>query len=64
MSYKTYLEATPAEVAANAMVRLIHQTNYLLDWRQIRSRGKEFLREGGFTERLHRERTRFRRERG
>jgi four helix bundle suffix protein len=54
-TYKTYLEASPPEVAANAVICLIHQTNYLLD-QQLRALGKEFLKEGGFTERLYRAR--------
>ena len=56
LTYKTYVEASPPEVAANAMVCLIHQTNYLLD-QQLRSLEKEFLKEGGFTERLYRVRS-------
>ena len=51
-TYKTYLEASPPEVAANTMVCLIHQTNYLLD-QQLRALEKELLKEGGFTERLY-----------
>jgi four helix bundle suffix protein len=51
-TYKTYLEASPPEVAANAAICLIHQTNYLLD-QQLRVLEKEFLKEGGFTERLY-----------
>jgi restriction system protein len=51
-TYKTYLEASPPEVAANTMACLIHQTNYLLD-QQLRALEKEFLKEGGFTERLY-----------
>ncbi|NWG03434.1 MAG: four helix bundle protein [Syntrophaceae bacterium] len=52
-TYKTYLEASPPEIAANAAICLIHQTNYLLD-QQLRALEKEFLKEGGFTERLYR----------
>ncbi len=55
-TYKTYLEASPPEVAANTMISLIHQTNYLLD-QQLRSLEKDFLKEGGFTERLYRVRS-------
>jgi restriction system protein len=55
-TYKTYLEASPPEIAANAAICLIHQTNYLLD-QQLRSLEKEFLKEGGFTERLYRARS-------
>ncbi|MEK7296405.1 MAG: four helix bundle suffix domain-containing protein, partial [Planctomycetota bacterium] len=53
LTYKTYIEASPPEVAANTMACLIHQTNYLLD-QQLRALGKAFLKEGGFTERLYR----------
>lgn len=59
MTYKTYLQASPPEVAANAMICLIHQTNYLLD-QQLRALEKEFLEEGGFTERLYRTRMQMR----
>jgi restriction system protein len=55
-TYRTYLEASPPEVAANAAICLIHQTNYLLD-QQLRALEKEFLEEGGFTERLYRVRS-------
>jgi four helix bundle suffix protein len=55
-TYKTYLEASPPEVAANAAICLIHQTNYLLD-QQLRALEKEFLKEGGFTEKLYRARS-------
>ncbi|HDH53410.1 MAG TPA: four helix bundle protein, partial [Nitrospirae bacterium] len=60
-TYKSYLEASPPEVAANTMVCLIHQTNYLLD-RQLRSLEKGFLNDGGFTERLYHARSRSRRK--
>jgi restriction system protein len=58
-TYKPYLEDNSPEVAANAVICLIHQTNYLLD-QQLRSLEKEFLKEGGFTERLYRARSRAR----
>jgi four helix bundle suffix protein len=63
-TYKTYIEAASREIAANTMICLIHQANYLLD-QQLRSLEKEFLKEGGFTERLYRTRkqTRDRRRR-
>jgi len=60
-TYKTYFEAS-AEVAANTMVCVIHQTNYLLD-QQLRALEKEFLKEGGFTERLYRVRSEARKNR-
>lgn len=43
------------EIAANAMICAVHQAAYLLR-RQIESQGREFLHEGGFSERLHRQR--------
>jgi len=61
-TYKTYLEASPPEVAANTLICLIHQTNYLLD-QQLRSLEKAFLKEGGFTERLYRTRSQYRERR-
>jgi restriction system protein len=54
-TYRPYVEESPAEVAANALVCLIHQTNFLLD-RQLRQLAQRFLAEGGFTERLYRAR--------
>ena len=61
LTYKTYLEASPPEVAANTMICLIHQTNYLLD-QQLRALEKEFLKEGGFTERLYNARSKARKK--
>ncbi len=59
LTYKTYLEASLPEVAANTIICLIHQTNYLLD-QQLRALEKEFLKNGGFTERLYRTRSQMR----
>lgn len=59
LTYKTYIENAPPEVAANTIICVIHQTNYLLD-QQLRQLEKQFLDEGGFTERLYRERTKAR----
>ena len=53
MTYRSYVEESSAEVAANTMICLIHQTNYLLD-QQLRQLEEAFLKEGGFTERLYR----------
>jgi len=61
-TYKTYIEEALPEVAANALVCLIHQANYLLD-QQLRQLEKAFRSEGGFTERLYRVRSEARRER-
>lgn len=55
-TYKSYVEEGSAKVAANTLVCVIHQTNYLLD-QQLRALEKEFLEEGGFTEKLYRART-------
>lgn len=54
-TYKTYL--SEPEAAANCAICLIHQANFLLD-RQLAALEKAFLEEGGFTERLYRERKR------
>ncbi|HEY5912050.1 MAG TPA: four helix bundle suffix domain-containing protein [Verrucomicrobiae bacterium] len=51
-TYSSYIENAPPEVAANSMLCLIHQTNYLLD-QQLRQLEQAFLEEGGFTERLY-----------
>jgi four helix bundle suffix protein len=42
-------------VAANTLICLIHQANYLLD-QQLRQLEQQFLKEGGFTEKLYRAR--------
>ncbi|MBI4549105.1 MAG: four helix bundle protein [Ignavibacteriae bacterium] len=55
-TYRTYIEESPAEVAANTMVCLLHQTNYLLD-QQLRQLEQQFLKEGGITERLYQARS-------
>lgn len=49
-SYRSYL--TYPVSAANMLVCLIHQANFLLD-RQLSALAKEFLEKGGFTERLY-----------
>jgi four helix bundle suffix protein len=49
-----------SEVAANTMICLINQTSYLLG-RQLQKLEQAFLEEGGFSERLYRERSRIRR---
>jgi len=50
MTYRSYL--SEPSTAANVLICLIHQTNYLLD-QQLRALQKEFLEQGGFTERLY-----------
>jgi four helix bundle suffix protein len=49
------LETRPAEIVANILVCLIHQTNYLLD-QQIRQLEEAFVKEGGLRERMTRAR--------
>ena len=56
-TYSSYIEKSPPVVAANTLLCLIHQTNYLLD-QQLRQLEQAFLKEGGFTERLYNERSR------
>lgn len=58
-SYKDLVEGGSPETAANTVICLVHQANFLLD--QLLARlEKDFLREGGFTERLYAARTRTR----
>ncbi|KUK83510.1 MAG: hypothetical protein XD98_0329 [Microgenomates bacterium 39_6] len=62
-SHKTYLSyLEKPESAANCLVCLIHQANYLLD-QQIKSIEKEFLDKGGFSENLYRKRVNARKKR-
>lgn len=49
------------EVAANTLICLINQASYLLG-RQIKSLEEQFLKEGGFTERLYHARQQARRK--
>jgi four helix bundle suffix protein len=55
-SYKSYFEDKSPEIAANALLCVIHQSCYLLD-RQLDALEQAFVEEGGFTERLYRVRT-------
>jgi four helix bundle suffix protein len=54
-TYATYVEHSDPETAANAIICLIHQTNYLLD-QQLRSLEHAFVKEGGLRERMTRAR--------
>ncbi len=56
-SYMTYM-ASP-ETAANCMICLINQANFLLD-QQLKALEKEFLEKGGFTENLYKARSAWR----
>ncbi|TSA45917.1 four helix bundle protein [bacterium] len=59
MSYKTYRQFLEnPEIAANAMICLINQTNFLLD-RQIKAAEESFMKTGGYTENLRRTREDF-----
>jgi len=62
LTYKPYIEGSSPESAANTLICVIHQANYLLD-QQLRALEKEFLKEGGFTERLYHARTQMRHRR-
>ena len=59
MTYRSHVEEGSPEVAANTMLCLVHQANYLLD-QQLRQLEERFLAEGGFTERLYHARQRAR----
>jgi len=50
-NYSHWLEHSDSAVVANAMICLIHQANYLLD-RQIHGLERQFIEEGGYSERL------------
>jgi four helix bundle suffix protein len=60
-TYKTYIEEKTEETAANTLICVIHQTCFLLD--QVkRQLERQFLAEGGFTERMHRVRSNARKQ--
>ncbi len=48
-------ESLPADVLANTLICLINQTSFLL-WQQMKVLEKDFLENGGFTERMYRAR--------
>jgi four helix bundle suffix protein len=52
-TYRTYVEKASPEVAANTIICLVHQANYLLD-QLLRQLEQQFVSEGGFTEKLYR----------
>ncbi len=58
-TYKTYLSAP--EKAANVIICLIHQANFLLD-RQLQALEKAFISEGGYSENLFKKRLERRKE--
>jgi restriction system protein len=55
------ISTATAEVAANTLICLIHQALFLLG-RQLESLEEAFLDDGGFTERMYRQRSKRRRE--
>ncbi|GAB6068877.1 hypothetical protein JCM13664_21980 [Methylothermus subterraneus] len=59
--YAPWLEHADPAVRANAVICLIHQANFLLD-RQIAALEKQFIEEGGYSERLAAARLAFRRQ--
>ena len=54
-TYATYVEHSDPETAANTIICLIHQANYLLD-QQLRALEAAFVKEGGLRERMTRAR--------
>lgn len=52
-TYRSFLETRAPEVAANIIICLIHQANYLLD-RQLRQLEQASIKEGGLRERMTR----------
>lgn len=51
-AYSRWLNHADPAVIANTLICLIHQANHLLD-RQIAGLEKQFIQEGGYSERLH-----------
>ena len=54
-TYASYVEHSDPETAANTIICLIHQANYLLD-QQLRALEAAFVKEGGLRERMTRAR--------
>lgn len=50
--YSPWLDHRDPAVIANALICLIHQANYLLD-RQLAGLERQFVTQGGYSERLH-----------
>lgn len=53
LGYRTYVEKASPDVAANTIICLVHQANYLLD-QLLRQLEQQFVSEVGFTEKLYR----------
>lgn len=58
-SVLSYIKSAPPETAANILLCLVNQASYLLH-RQLKRLEQDFLKHGGFTERLYATRTRIR----
>ncbi|MBI4727250.1 four helix bundle protein [candidate division TA06 bacterium] len=58
-TYAPYFDSASPETAANALVCLVHQANYLLD-QQLRALEHEVVEKGGFNERLYQARVKYR----
>jgi four helix bundle suffix protein len=58
-TFRPYLETRPPEIAANIIICLIHQTNYLLD-QLLRRLEKDFLEKGGLKENMFKARVAYR----
>ena len=50
-NYREFIETRPADIVANIIISLIHQTCFLLD-RQIAALEKQFLENGGLKEKM------------
>lgn len=61
--YRPWLSNDDSAVAANAIICLIHQANYLLD-RQIQALERQFVEQGGYSEQLAAARLRERKQAG
>jgi restriction system protein len=61
--YRSLVEKAAAETAANTLICLIHQANYLLD-HQIHGLERQFIEGGGYSERLAAARLEERRRQG
>lgn len=60
LSYQTYQSyLTDPEKAANCAICLINQENYLLD-RQVKSLQEKFIKQGGWTEQIYKQRKNYR----
>jgi len=62
-SYASYVETRSPETSANVVICLIHQANCLLD-KQLRQLEKNFVSEGGLSERMTRARVTARKQKG